>query len=192
MEREILLTGVGGQGVQLAARVLGGAALYEGREVMLLGTYGGTMRGGSTASTLIVADAPIETPPVVAHAWSALAMHHQFFGPVLCKLRPGAVVMVNAGVFAEEAATVSGPSWVRVPAARLAAELGAPLAASLVLAGAFAAATRLVSLDALLAALAETLPPYRRQHLDVDSRALETGYAASPAGVALAWEVPVR
>ena len=30
----------------------------EGREVMLLGSYGGTMRGGNTDSTLVVADAP--------------------------------------------------------------------------------------------------------------------------------------
>ncbi len=48
-----MLTGVGGQGVQLAAQVLGRAAVHEGREVMMLGTYGGTMRGGSTDSTLV-------------------------------------------------------------------------------------------------------------------------------------------
>ena len=63
MEREIFLTGIGGQGVQLAARILALAATREGRYVMSLGTYGGTMRGGNTDSTVVVADEPIASPP---------------------------------------------------------------------------------------------------------------------------------
>ena len=72
MERELLLTGVGGQGVQLASQVLGRAALAECREVMVLGTYGGTMRGGSTDSCVVAADEPIRTPPIVSRAWAAM------------------------------------------------------------------------------------------------------------------------
>jgi Pyruvate/2-oxoacid:ferredoxin oxidoreductase gamma subunit len=48
VEREILLTGIGGQGIQLAAQVLARAAVASGLEVMLFGSYGGTMRGGPT------------------------------------------------------------------------------------------------------------------------------------------------
>ena len=66
MERELLITGIGGQGVQLAAQVLARAATLEGREVMYLGLYGGMMRGGNTDSTVVVADAPILAPPVVS------------------------------------------------------------------------------------------------------------------------------
>jgi len=72
MERELLITGIGGQGVQLAAQVLARAATLEGREVMYLGLYGGMMRGGNTDSTVVVADAPILAPPVVSRAWSAI------------------------------------------------------------------------------------------------------------------------
>ena len=75
MERELILTGVGGQGVQLAAQVLARAAVVEGRFVMLLGTYGGTMRGGNTDSTLVVADEPITAPPIVSRVWAVVAMH---------------------------------------------------------------------------------------------------------------------
>ena len=56
MERELVLTGIGGQGVQLAAQVLATAAVLEDRRVMLFGVYGGTMRGGSSDSTVVVAD----------------------------------------------------------------------------------------------------------------------------------------
>src|SRR6185436_702086 len=95
MEREILFTGIGGQGIQLAAQVLARAALSEGREVMLFGSYGGTMRNGPTDSTLVVADAPVVAPPIVSRAWSALAMHPAWFPSVAAKLGPEAVVIVN-------------------------------------------------------------------------------------------------
>src|SRR5262245_49232650 len=82
MERELMITGIGGQGVQLAAQVLARAAMLDGREVMYLGVYGGMMRGGNTDSTVVVADSPIEAPPVVSHTWSAIALHDEFWAPV--------------------------------------------------------------------------------------------------------------
>ena len=41
MERHVLLTGIGGQGVQLAAQVLARSALFEGPRRQLSGSYGG-------------------------------------------------------------------------------------------------------------------------------------------------------
>src|SRR5438034_6065909 len=90
VERELLITGIGGQGVQLAAQVIARGATLEGRNVSFLGLYGGMMRGGNTDSTLVIADAPIESPPVVSHTWSAIAMHDEFWEPVEAKLRPHA------------------------------------------------------------------------------------------------------
>ena len=58
MERELVMTGIGGQGIQLAAQVLARAALSEGRQVQLFGSYGGMMRGGNTEATVVVADGP--------------------------------------------------------------------------------------------------------------------------------------
>jgi Pyruvate/2-oxoacid:ferredoxin oxidoreductase gamma subunit len=185
MEREVILTGIGGQGVQLAAQVLARAALLEGREVLLLGTYGGTMRGGSTDATVVVADRTVESPPVVARAGAAVALHHQFFGPVAAKLRPGALVVVNESLFRG----ALDPGWTAVPVAatQLAAELGAPLAASMVLLGAYAAASELVGLEALVEGMRASVPSYRTQHLEDNERALRAGHAAAPAGVAPAW-----
>ena len=48
MEREILLSGIGGQGVQLAAKMLPHAGMVEGRHVMQFSMFMGTMRGGSS------------------------------------------------------------------------------------------------------------------------------------------------
>ena len=95
-EREVLLTGIGGQGVQLAAKILALAGTFEGLEVLSLGTYGGTMRGGNTDATVVIAREPIVTPPIVSRAWSALIVHPRYFEPVRAKLRPDGLVVLDA------------------------------------------------------------------------------------------------
>jgi 2-oxoacid:acceptor oxidoreductase gamma subunit (pyruvate/2-ketoisovalerate family) len=189
VEREVLLTGIGGQGVQLAAQVLARAALAEGRDVQMFGSYGGMMRGGNTEATVIVSDGPVEAPPTVTRAWSALVMHHEHWLPVERRLRPGAVVLVNSTVF-EASIDRSRFTVVEVPATELAAAVtGHVMAASMVLLGAFGAATGLVGLEALEAAVKESLPPYRSQHLASSVAALAAGHRAVDARVTEAWEM---
>jgi len=192
MEREVILSGVGGQGVQLAAQVLARAAVREDRRVMLLGTNGGTMRGGNTDSMLVVADAPISAPPILSHAWAALVLHPQFFAPLRSKLRPGAVVLVNSSIDGEalgDADARRTASLFQVPATERATALGSAMAASMVMIGAFAGLTALVGLESLVAAMGESVPSYRRQHLAWNEAALRAGFDAVPSGAAPAWAV---
>jgi Pyruvate/2-oxoacid:ferredoxin oxidoreductase gamma subunit len=51
MERELLFSGLGGQGIQLPGRTLGRAALLEDRAVLVFGAYGGEMRSCDTDVT---------------------------------------------------------------------------------------------------------------------------------------------
>jgi len=186
MDRELILTGVGGQGVQLAAQVLAKAAVLEGRDVLLLGTYGGTMRGGNTDSTLVVADAPITAPPIVSRVWCVVAMHHQFWGPARAKLRPGSVVVVNRPVFAGELDRDVHRVF-EIPATELATELGQPMSAAMLLVAATARITGLVGLEALVAGMRDSVPPYRRQHVEANEEALRAGFAFAAPGLAPAW-----
>jgi Pyruvate/2-oxoacid:ferredoxin oxidoreductase gamma subunit len=181
------MTGIGGQGVQLAAQVLARAATLEGREVSFLGVYGGMMRGGNTDSTVVIADAPITTPPVVSRAWAAIAMHDQFWEPIEAKLRPGALVLVNDTTFTS---TIRGDASVRrVRATTVAAGLGNPMGGSMVMLGAFATTTGIVHVDALVDAMRVSIPPYRTEHIAANERALRAGAALLPADAAPAWEV---
>ena len=186
MEREIAFTGIGGQSIQLGAQILARAAVLEGRQVMLLGTYGGTMRGGNTEATLVVADAPISTPPIVSETWAALVMHHRYWEALRPKLRPGGVVAVNSTLFEGELDREQ-QRVLDVPATRIATDQDAPLSACLVLVSAFANATALLGLDSLLAGMRESVPPYRRQHLEANEKALRAGFAAASAGMAPAF-----
>ena len=176
------MSGIGGQGVQLAAHVVARAAIAEGRQVQVFGSYGGMMRGGNTEATVVVADGALESPPTVTGAWSAILVHPEFAGATLPRVGPAGLILHNSTVFTEPP-----PASVGLPATALAAEAGNPVAASLVMVGAYAAVTGLVTLDGLLAAIVDALPPYRRQHIELNQRALRLGHDAAPTRRQPAW-----
>lgn len=181
-----MMTGIGGQGVQLAAQILARAAVAEGREVMLFGTYGGMMRGGNTDASLVVGDGPIETPPTIALTWSAVIMHHEYWEPVRQRLRPNAVVLVNTTVF-DLSVDWSPYRLVELPASNVAVDVGSVQAASMVMIGAYAKVTGVVRLESLTEAVERSLPSYRAQHRARNVAALEAGYGLVTADMAPAW-----
>jgi Pyruvate/2-oxoacid:ferredoxin oxidoreductase gamma subunit len=187
VERQLVMTGIGGQGIQLAARVVTLAALAEGRQVQLFGSYGGMMRGGDTQATIVIGDEPISAPPTIPATWSAIVMHHDYWEGTRQRLRPGTVVLLNTTVFEAEV-DWSSQQLVEVPATELAGTAGSVMAASMVMLGAYVAATELVSLDAAIGALSEALPSYRQQHRDLNERALRLGHDAVGRPVAAAWD----
>jgi 2-oxoglutarate ferredoxin oxidoreductase subunit gamma len=179
MERELLITGIGGQGVQLAAQVLARAATLEGREVMYLGLYGGMMRGGNTDSTVVVGDGPIQAPPVVSRAWSAIGMHDEYWADVERRLRPGGLALVNHTTFGREVA--ADVTTYRLRATEAAAAADAPLGGSHAMLAAYAHATGVVGIDALVEAMRRSIPSYRTQHIAANERAIRAGADLLPA-----------
>src|SRR6185369_14878851 len=175
-ETKILMSGIGGQVVQLASKTLAYAAIACGMEAMVFGTFGGSMRGGNTDVDMVISSTPIRTPPVLDEANAALVMHHDGWAHVAERMLPGGVVLVDSSVFRGDWSLAS----IRVVplfASTMATELGQPRGGSMVALGGFAAATGLVPLEALLEAASEVLPSYRRQHVEANQRALKAGYA---------------
>jgi Pyruvate/2-oxoacid:ferredoxin oxidoreductase gamma subunit len=176
MERELLMAGIGGQGVQLAAQLLARAATRRGLYAQLFGSYGGMMRGGNTDATLIIGQEPVQAPPTVAWAWSALVMHHEFAEPTLRRLRSGGVLVLNTSVV--ELPPPADVTVVSLPATDLAIELGTPAAATMVALGAYAAVTGILAIEDLIDTLPDALPSYRSQHIAGNARALHIGAQA--------------
>jgi 2-oxoglutarate ferredoxin oxidoreductase subunit gamma len=163
--------------VQLAAKTLAMAATAEGRQVMMSSHYGGEMRGGQTEASVIVSDGRLRPVPILESTWSAYVMHPRYWPGVAERLRPGGIAVVNSTVAADiEAGEFE---LVAVPAGDIAAGLGSPMAAGFVLLGAYAAATGMAGIEALVAAMKELVPPYRTQHVAINEAALRAG---TPAG----------
>jgi 2-oxoglutarate ferredoxin oxidoreductase subunit gamma len=166
--------------VQLAAQIVAKAAISAGREVQVFGSYGGMMRGGNTDATVVVGDGPIESPPTVTNAWSAVLVHPDHALPALGRLSADALVLYNDTLFPE----TPRAGAIGIPATALG---GAPINSGLVLVGAYLAVTGLVTIDGALAAVEDALPSYRRQHVAGCREALRCGYDAAPATRVSAW-----
>lgn len=177
MERELIVTGVGGQGIQLLAKTLALAATREGCYAMLAADYGGEMRGGPSKAGVVVGDAPLRALPILPSAWSAVFAHHRFAEGVEERLRTGGIVVANTPLV-DPAGFRADLRVFAVDGMRLAKEAGAPNASGFVLLGAYNALTGMVAPQALRAAMEELVPPYRRQHIPANARALEAGAGA--------------
>jgi 2-oxoglutarate ferredoxin oxidoreductase subunit gamma len=173
--RDVIITGIGGQGVQLCAKVLALAAAADGRHVMLSSYFGGEMRGGRTEATVVIRDDPIVgLPPIVPRLDAAIVLHPAFLADALPRLSDDPLVVTDAWAWTEADDT---GRVVPVPARELAAELGAPVAAGLVLVGAFAAITAGATPESLASAVSELVPAHRTSALRADLDALAAGAA---------------
>jgi 2-oxoglutarate ferredoxin oxidoreductase subunit gamma len=177
VEHEVLIAGIGGQGIQLVGKTLALAATLAGQHAMLAPDYGGEMRGGPSQSTVVVGEAPLRALPIVAAVGAAIVMHDRFTGTVPERLRPGGLLLVNSSIVVADPETVGPYTCIELAVIEIAQELGAPAAAGLVMIGAFAGLTGVVQAERLVDAMRTLLPPYRQQHAAANARALEAGWA---------------
>ena len=190
MEAAVLLTGIGGQGVQLAARTLAVAGVQGGLEVMVFGNYGGLMRGGNTDATVILADGPLRSPPTVSRASTALVMHHEFWPGVRARLLADGIAVIDRSVFTGDLDWTAGRA-IEIEATTVATEMGNARGGAMVALGALAGATGLVELEHLTSAAQEVLPPYRAEHAKDNATALAAGYALIDVAAPNRWSAAV-
>ena len=186
MEREVLFTGIGGQGIQLMTKVLANAAAREGRHAMLFGVYHGAMRGGASDTTLVVGDQPVEAPPIVPACWAVVAMHPASLGPLLAKIRAGGLFFANATLV--PAPAPEGVTRIAVPATHLAERAGNLVGAGMIMLGAFVAHTQLVRFEHVVDAMRAALPAHRARMADANEALLRLGAerAESPSAAGVA------
>jgi 2-oxoglutarate ferredoxin oxidoreductase subunit gamma len=175
LEREVILCGIGGQGIQLIGKALALAATKAGLYAMLAADYGGEMRGGPSQASVVIGDAPLRSLPILASSAAAVLMHHKFSAFARERLRPDGLLLLNTSIVAAE--TAHQGRVVGLPVTAMARELGAPQSAGFVMLGAYAGLTGVVTADGLEAAMRSLLPPYRAQHGDANARAIAAGLA---------------
>lgn len=99
---KIFVAGFGGQGVLLIGQMLSYAAMFEGKEVTWMPSYGPEMRGGTANCTVCISDIPIASP-LVTTCDVLVAMN----GPSLEKfesmLVPGGDLLINSSIVPQKA-----------------------------------------------------------------------------------------
>jgi len=173
--QELIISGMGGQGVMVIGQLLAHAAVMEDDEVVWLPSYGPETRGGTSNCTVIVSSDEIGSP-VITTPDSLVALNQESvdrFGP---KVKREGVILFNASL-AEAPANRSDCKIVGIPATEEAAALGSPKVANMVMLGAYVALLKPVSLDSVKAALKEVIPERNHKFLPLNNAALEKGAA---------------
>jgi indolepyruvate ferredoxin oxidoreductase beta subunit len=129
--QQLIISGVGGQGILFVTRILAETAIRKGMPVMTSETHGMAQRGGVVISHLKVGEfsSPLVRP---GRADGLLALKEENI-PLHCHfLRPGGWVVMNARSAPEG---LEGHPLQLLDADRLALELGTPQALNLILLG---------------------------------------------------------
>ena len=169
---EIRIAGFGGQGVILAATIIGKAAsIFQGEHATMTQNFGPESRGGACSAQLILSDEPI-LYPYVARPDILVAMSHEAYSRFIPELKEDGLLLVEQDLV-QVANLPSGVRVHAVPATRLAEELGRKMVLNLVMVGFFAAVTQLLDPQALRRAVEDSVPPAFR---DLNRRAFDKGF----------------
>lgn len=169
--RRVLFCGFGGQGVVLAAEILGHAAMLSGRWAAQSSAYGAEARGSASSSEVIISDSWIAYPKV-EEADILVAMHQSGYDQHLSRLHPQGLVIFDSSLVTPQ----DRERHYAVPATRLAREeLGNPVVANMIMLGALVEVTRIIPREKLIEAIQAHVPPH---FLQVNLRAEELGREA--------------
>jgi 2-oxoglutarate ferredoxin oxidoreductase subunit gamma len=169
--RQVRISGFGGQGVVLVGTILGHAATKDGKWVAGASSYGAQARGGSARSDVVISDGPIVYPHVTV-ADVLVVMAQTAYNKYIEELAEGAIIIYDDEMVAPK--PIDKVMQVGVPAtAQAIKELDQKQSANIVILGAAAAITGMVTKEALIAAISENVSARFR---DLNVKALELGF----------------
>jgi 2-oxoglutarate ferredoxin oxidoreductase subunit gamma len=171
-EKEIVISGFGGQGIVLAGNILGkAAAIHDQRHATLTQSYGPEARGGSCSAQVVISEEEILFP-YVEHPQVLVCMSQEGYSKNIDSLIPGGILIWDTDLVT----TNDQPSdciTYNIPATRFAEELGNTMMANIVMLGFVSAVTELVSVDALRKAVLSSVPPHTKEK---NEKAFERGH----------------
>ena len=170
-EKEIFITGFGGQGIVLTGNIIGKAAtLFDKKHATMTQSYGPEARGGACSSQVVISDKEILFP-YAENPQIMICMSQDGFNKNKQGLIKGGLLIWDTDLV-----QVNGldESWIlyNIPATRFAEELGNKMMANIVMLGFISAVGDTASVDSLREAVLVSVPPKTR---DKNSGAFDRG-----------------
>ena len=170
-ERQVFITGFGGQGIVMAGDILGKAAtLYDRRHATMMQTYGPEARGGSCSSQVIISDREILFP-CIGEPEVLICMSQEGYTKYVKTLRRRGTLIWDTDLV-KSRKSAAGLTTFNIPATRFAEELGSTMMANIVMLGFLSAVEPLVHAEALKKAVLDSVPASTK---DNNIRAFNTG-----------------
>ena len=171
---ELMVSGLGGQGLLTTGLLLAEAAMSKYQHVLFFPNYGPMMRGGESECTIILSDDEIGSPAVYNPA-SAIIMGSAALSQLQNRLKPGGMILIDSSIVSTQVSRDDLKVFY-IPATKVAMELGGRQAANLVLLGAYVEATKSVPLGLVEQTLEKRLKGSRgKALLPLNKKALREG-----------------
>lgn len=162
-QKEIIISGFGGQGAMFAGQLLAYAGMDHGLHVTWIPSYGPEMRGGTAHCTVILSEEEIGSP-LVRNPFAAIVMNQPSLDKYESLVSPGGVLVVNTSLTTRPV-TRADVTVLNVPANALAESVGSDKLVNVVLIGALVSATHILPLECIEEALASHMLKGRKDEL---------------------------
>ena len=174
MHQEIIMGGVGGQGIMVIGNLLAQAAFLENLNVTYLPIYGVEKRGGQADCTVVISSDEIGSP-VVGYPMSCIIMSRpslQKYGP---RVKPHGFLLLNSSLVDPKEVSRNDLDLLPVPANDLAQEMKNDRLANMIMIGAFVEKTRVVNLDTMISLLPRIFDERHHRLIPANTEAIRKG-----------------
>jgi len=178
---EVRIGGFGGQGVVTMAVVAGEtASLYDRKFVVQTQSYGPEARGGASKSEIVISDEEIDFPKVQAPDVFVVLSRAAYLEYV-AGMKDDGILIIDEDLVKIESDLPDKMKVYKIPATRIAdKEVGNKQATNVVMLGAFAVITKVLSIEGLKARIEEKWPRFAKSNM----LALELGMKAGEDALA--------
>ncbi len=154
MQKKIIITGFGGQGVILAGHIVGkAAAIFDRRESSLVQSYGPESRGGACSVQVTIADEQIHYPYINIPD-ILVCMSQAGYDRFRDAITPDTTLIMDQDLIRHSLIHDS----YHIPATRFAEEMGFKMMANIIMTGFMIGITDIVSVKSAKKTVAESVP----------------------------------
>ena len=172
MRVEIKFAGFGGQGIIKSGIIIAAAAcIHGGKNAVQTQSYGPESRGGACKSEVVISEEDIDFPKVVEPDVLVVMSQHAY-NEYVENVKSGGTIIMDPDMIPHEVDVKSAQVY-RIPATKIAEELGKKIVANIVMLGAFVAITKILNATAVKESIKENVPKGTEE---LNLKAFEQGY----------------
>ncbi len=174
MTTAMLFAGFGGQGILFSGKQMAKSAMYAGKNVSWLPSYGPEMRGGAANCSVIISDEEVGSP-LVTNPDVLVAMNLPSYDKFEASVKAGGYLIVDSALINKKSERTD-INVCYIPATAIASENHIEGMANVIILGQLLKLTGLFDYDTFLADMLRGIPESKAALIEKNKKALELGY----------------
>ena len=171
MRKEIRFGGFGGQGIISAGNITGKAAsIFEDKNAVLIQSYGPEARGGACSADVVIEDEKIDYPQITTPEVLVL-MSQEAYEKYSDEIQDGGIMLLEEDLV-EEVEPPEGVTQYKIPATKIAEDLGHKIVANVVMLGVLVAVMSALDPEKMRESILSSVPDGTEE---LNEKAFESG-----------------